>query len=552
MVSPTLLSSDPVGDEVFRHLLVSVAEEMGVALERTAFSPNIKERRDHSCAVFDVQGRLLAQAAHIPVHLGAFPLLMQAIIGRFDWKPGDAVICNDPFIGGTHLPDISLIEPVFADTGELAGFVANRAHHADVGGAYPGSMAPTSEIFQEGVIIPPLKLVESGVVNEPVQELLLRNVRTPDERRGDFRAQLAANATGCTRLQQLLRRYGLPEFHRLSSAARVSTRRALQVLLQDLPTGPFHFTDYLEDDGCGGGEAAIRVALSICDGRITADFTGSAPESKGSVNATLAVTHSAVYYALSCLLSPEVWLNEGVFEPVTIRAPEGSIVNARPPAAVAAGNVETSQRIVDVLFGALAQALPERIPAASQGTMNNVTLGGALPQSWAYYETMGGGAGAAPGYGGVSGIHCHMSNTRNTPAEALEYHYPLRVTQYAIRSKSGGSGRWSGGDGLVREAELLEPARLTLLTERRSRQPFGQAGGAGGATGLNEVQLSGEWTPIGAKTSIEIPAGGRFRISTPGGGGWGPQLPGSASQTAGADEASEVKESQPFAKWPPS
>lgn len=524
MAPCTAETVDPVEDEVFRHLLISVAEEMGVTLERTAFSPNIKERRDHSCAVFDAQGRLLAQAAHIPVHLGAFPLLLRQLVSRFHWRPGDTVICNDPFVGGTHLPDISMVEPVFTTAGRLAGFVANRAHHADIGGAFPGSMAPSSEVYQEGVIIPPLKLIDAGVTNHAVQELLLRNVRTPEERLGDFRAQLAANATGRARLEQLLERYGPEEFERRAGAAQRRSQHVVRAVLAELPSGTYRYTDYLEDDGCGGGEVAITVALTLSGGELTADFTGTARQQRGSINATLAVTHSAVYYAVSCLVASEVWLNEGVFGPVTVVAPEGSLVNASAPAAVAAGNVETSQRIVDVVLGALAQAAPERIPAASQGTMNNVTLGGTTPRPWAYYETMGGGAGAAFGYAGGSGIHCHMSNTRNTPAEALEYHYPLRVRRYALREHAGGTGRWCGGEGLVREVELLAPARLTLLTERRRRQPYGLAGGEDGAPGENQVRTRDGWEAIGSKSSLELEAGSRFRVVTPGGGGWGAPL----------------------------
>ena len=542
MANPSSAYLDPVGDEVFRHLLISVAEEMGVTLERTAFSPNIKERRDHSCAVFDAHGRLLAQAAHIPVHLGAFPLLMKAIVPRFDWKPGDAVVCNDPFIGGTHLPDISLVAPVFTAAGDLAGFVANRAHHADIGGAFPGSMAPTSEVFQEGLIIPPIKLVDAGVTNEALEELLLRNVRTPGERRGDLRAQMAANATGRTRLEQLLARYGATEFNRRAALARERTQRAVGHLLREFPDGSFSYVDCLEDDGCGGGEVSIRVCLAVLAGRLVADFAGTAPQQKGSVNATLAVTHSAVYYAVSCLLETEVWLNQGVFDSVDVRALEGSLVNARPPAAVAAGNVETSQRLVDVLFGALAKALPDRIPAASQGTMNNVTLGGTDPHAWAYYETMGGGAGGAPGYHGASGIHCHMSNTRNTPAEALEYHYPLRVIRYAIRDDSGGPGEWRGGDGLERDIELLAPARLTLLTERRQRPPFGLSGGGAGSTGINAVTSGAGWSALPSKISVELPIGSRFRISTPGGGGWGTPIPEDGGAADGATAHSGTRE----------
>lgn len=513
-----------IATEVFRHLFISIAEEMGVTLERTSYSPNIKERRDYSCAVFDASGRLVAQAAHIPVHLGAFPLLMSHVVPRFRWRPGDIVLCNDPFLGGTHLPDISLISPVFAGPRRLAGFVANRAHHADVGGAYPGSMAPTTELYQEGVIIPPLKLYEGGRPNEAVLELLLRNVRTPGERRGDLSAQVAANATGVRRFQELLERYGWQELRTRIRDARTASRTAVRRLLAGWPRGRYRFADFLDDDGHGSGPIAIQAELRAERGRFFADFTGSEPQQKGAVNATLAVTHAAVYYALICLLPEEVPLNHGIFEAVSVRAPEGSVVNARPPAAVAGGNVETSQRITDVVLGALAQALPDRIPAASQGTMNNLTLGGIRPETgepWAYYETLGGGAGGGPAAPGTSGIHCHMSNTRNTPAEALEYHYPIRVRRYGLREGSGGSGKQRGGDGIVREIELVAAAAATLLADRRGRGPYGLAGGEPGAAGTDEAWNGQEWQTLAGKSSRALPPGARLRISTPGGGGWG-------------------------------
>jgi N-methylhydantoinase B len=519
-------ATDPIAGEVFRHLFISVAEEMGVTLERTAYSPNIKERRDHSCAVFDAEGFLVAQAAHIPVHLGAFPLMMARVVPQFSWKRGDVVICNDPFIGGTHLPDISVVSPVFTQSGRLAGFVANRAHHADVGGSFPGSMGATTEVYQEGVIIPPLKLCDGGAPNEPLLDLLCRNVRTPEERRGDLAAQLAANATGARRFEHLLLQYGLREVRMRIRHARGQAEDAARALLSGFPPGRFSFTDYLDDDGYGSGPLPISVTLWVADGRLVLDFTGTAPQQKGSINATLAVTSSAAYYALICLLPEEIPINHGAFAAVEVRAPEGSVVNARAPAAVAAGNVETSQRIVDAIFGALAQALPDQLPAASQGTMNNLTLGGIHPETgeaWAYYETLGGGAGGSPEGAGASGIHCHMSNTRNTPAEALEYHYPLRVCRYGIRDGSGGAGFHSGGAGVVREVEVLGEVTATLLTDRRVRRPYGLRGGSDGQAGANSFLAPGatEWEAAPAKGSLALPAGTRLRIESPGGGGWG-------------------------------
>jgi len=513
--------TDPVETEILRLLLIAVAEEMGVALERTAYSPNIKERRDHSCAAFDAAGNLVAQAAHIPVHLGAFPEMMRVVAPRFDWRPGDVVLCNDPYVGGTHLPDISLISPVFA-SGGVVGFVANRAHHADVGGAYPGSLAMTTEIYQEGVIIPPLKLVEAGETNPAVLELLCRNVRTPEERRGDLQAQLAANATGVQRLGALAERYGAPAFAARLQAARRQSAAQVRAALAAAPAGEFVGEDWLDDDGQSEEAVLIRVSVRLEAGRMRLDFSGSAAQRPSSVNATLAVTHSAAYYCLFCLLPKTIELNQGVFDPVEVVAPPGTIVNARPPAAVAAGNVETSQRIVDAVFRALAPAFPERIPAASQGTMNNLTMGGAGEgRPWAYYETVGGGAGGSPERGGVSGIHCHMSNTRNTPAEALEYHYPLRVWRNAIRSGSGGAGAHPGGEGIVRELELLGPAQLTLLTDRRRRGPYGLAGGEAGRPGRNAFRRGEAWEEAPGKVSAMLAAGDRVRVETPGGGGWG-------------------------------
>ena len=516
--------ADAIADELFRHLFISVAEEMGVVLERTAYSPNIKERRDYSCALFDAGGELVAQAAHIPVHLGAFPLLMRQIVPRFTWRRGDVVICNDPAAGGTHLPDISVVAPVFSRSGRLAGFVANRAHHADVGGRYPGSMGPSTDAYQEGVIIPPLRLYQSGRLNDAILELFLRNVRTPQERRGDLQAQLGALQTGQRRWSELLERYGLREVNHWVHRARALSERTTRALLTRFPTGELRFADVLDDDGHESGPLPISVCLAIQNSDLIVDFTGSAPQQRGSVNATLAVTHAAVYYAIACLLPEETSLNAGVFAPIQVRAPEGSIVNAVSPAAVAAGNVETSQRIVDVVLGALAPAFPDRVPAASQGTMNNVTLGGVDPATgspWAYYETIGGGAGAGPRGDGASGIHCHMSNTRNTPAEALEYHYPLRVTRYALREQSAGAGNHVGGEGVVREVELLAPATATLLTDRRESAPYGLHGGNSGSPGENHRIGDDEETRLAAKGSFDLPAGARLRIQTPGGGGWG-------------------------------
>jgi len=483
-------ATDAVSLEIFKHLISSVAEEMGVTLGRTGYSPNIKERKDYSCACFDAQGRLIAQAAHIPVHLGAMPASVQTAIAQFqEFEPGDVVMLNDPYLGGTHLPDITLVQPVFIaedpdrSSGELFGFVASRAHHADIGGMSPGSMPMSRELFQEGIIIPPLKLVRRGILNEEVLTLFYRNVRTPWERRGDMDAQMAAGSVGERRLQEMLARYGSRTVHSHAEALLTYSAHLTRVALAQLPTREVEYTDYLDDDGWGSGPLPITAHLCIRDGTLTVDFTGSAPQSVGCVNAVQAIAHSAVFYVVRCLVGEHVPANQGCLEPVTIDIPRGSMLNPRPPAAVAAGNVETSQRIVDVLFGALSQLAPERIPAASQGTMNNLTLGGYDPEKdtiFAYYETMGGGMGARLGADGLSGVHVHMSNTRNTPVEALEMELPLRIRRYELRHGSGGAGRYHRGDGLCREILFLVPMHVTLLTDRRQCAPYGLHGGQPG------------------------------------------------------------------------
>ncbi len=540
-VSP--LSSDPVDPvslEIFKHLFASAAEEMGVTLGRTAYSPNIKERKDYSCACFDVQGRLIAQAAHIPVHLGAMPASVQAAIECFaEFAPGDVVLLNDPYLGGTHLPDITLVAPVFiADDsagrqGQLFGFVGCRAHHADIGGISPGSMPMSRELYQEGVIIPPLKVVKAGVVNQEVLELFYRNVRTPEERRGDMEAQLATARVGERRLQEIIARYGstLVQAHAdalLAYAARLTCEALLQ-----LPDTEVQFTDYLEDDGWGATKLPISVHIQIRDGKMRVDFTGSAPHSAGCLNTVRAVVTSAVLYVVRCLVGEDVPANQGCLEPLEIIVPANSLLDPQRPnqastgsAAVAGGNVETSQRIVDALFGALAKLAPERVPAASQGTMNNLTFGGydeQRDQRFAYYETLGGGMGARPGLDGLSGVHVHMSNTRNTPVEALEMSLPLRVRRYALRTGSGGAGKYRGGDGLCRELFFLAPATVTLLTERRKLAPYGLWGGAPGMPGVNELEHGNERYTLASKVTLEVQSGDVLCISTPGGGGFLPE-----------------------------
>lgn len=522
------MASDPIRLEIFKHLFASVAEEMGVVLRKSSFSPNIKERRDFSCAMFDPSGRMVAQAAHIPVHLGSMPLSVAAAIQQFSgiFKPGDIVLLNDPYLGGTHLPDLTLVSPVYFVDG-LLGFVASRAHHADVGGMSPGSMPVSREIYQEGLIIPPVRLVEDGQVNQAVLDILLANVRTPQERQGDLHAQIAANQRGASRLVGLAARYGVIEIHQYMSALLAYTERMTRLLLAQLPDGNYFFEDFLDDDGVLDQPVPIRVNISITGDQAVVDFTGSAPQQKGSVNAVMAITLSAVHYVFRCLMGLDVPNNAGCLAPVQVVAPTGSILNAVKPAPVAGGNVETSQRIVDVLLGALAQAVPKRIPAASQGTMNNITIGGwdtSRERAFAYYETIAGGMGARPGKPGPSAVHSHMTNTLNTPVEALEYAYPLRVLRYAIRWGSGGEGEFGGGSGICRDIQFLVDAQVTLLSERRRLPPYGLAGGEPARCGENLRRHHGVEIPLAGKGSYEFEAGDILSIRTPGGGGWGKSL----------------------------
>lgn len=520
-------SPDPIRLEVFKHLLAAAAEEMGVLLKKASYSPNIKERRDYSCALFDAQGQMAAQAAHIPVHLGSMPLSVAAAVSAFpSLASGDMIILNDPFQGGTHLPDITLVAPVFDETTQdgparLIGYAATRAHHADVGGMAAGSMSVASEIFQEGLIIPPLKLIEAGVVNQAAWDLILANVRTPQERAGDLRAQIAANLRGALRLQELARRYSAVQLAYYMDELLAYTERMTRRLIQALPDGEYTFTDYLDDDGLSGLPVQIRAAVRIEGDQAVVDFEGSAPQQRGSINAVYAITLSCVYYVFRSLIGLEVPNNAGCLAPLKVLAPAGSVVNALPPAAVAGGNVETSQRIVDTLLGALAQAAPERIPAASQGTMNNLTIGANQPQPFTYYETTGGGMGARPNSPGPSAIHSHMTNTLNTPVEALEYAYPLRVLRTEVRRGSGGAGAFCGGDGIRRDLQTLVEAKASLLTERRLTRPYGLQGGQPGQSGENALIRAGQETILPGKGVIELQPGDILSIRTPGGGGYG-------------------------------
>ena len=510
---------DPIRLELYRNLLTSIAEEMGVSLCRSAFSANIKERRDFSCAIFDQQGNMVAQAAHIPVHLGAMPLSVQSAIQQIQMLPGDTVLLNDPYAGGTHLPDFTLVSPVYIE-GALAFFVANRAHHADVGGMTPGSMPLSTHIVQEGIRIPPVKLIRQGEMDHDLLSIVLANVRTPVERGGDLEAQIAANHIGRQRLVEISEKYGVDEVGQYMSALQDYSERIIRKTLQQIPNGRYAETDFLDNDGITDQAIPISVTVTIEDASAIIDFSGSAPQVEGSVNAVYAITLSAVFYVFRSLVQQQIPTNSGCLRPVKVIAPPNTVVNAQFPAAVAGGNVETSQRIVDVVLRALSNACPDLIPAASSGTMNNLTIGGRSGhQDFAYYETIGGGMGARPDRDGISAIQTHMTNTLNTPIEAIETTYPMQIEQYAIRRNSGGQGKTCGGDGIIRSFRLLSPAQVTVLSERRKYPPYGLGGGWPGKCGKNTLFREGKQINLEGKFSIHGQAEDIFQIETPGGGG---------------------------------
>lgn len=566
---------DPIELEVFKNIYHSIAEEMGAALRRTSFSPNIKERRDYSCAVFDSQGQVIAMGDHMPVHLGSMPMSVAAAVTQCGLDPGDVVMLNDPFRGGTHLPDITLVMPVYvpaikprvpqvrvrslgANLGATAAkprartthpdfYVASRAHHADVGGTFPGSMGPCREIYQEGLRIPPVKIMRGGKLVPDVLALLLSNVRTPEEREGDLGAQIAACQTGAQRLGEICARYGLARAKKAAADLLDYSEDLMRAFLSSVPPGRYQAEDFLDNDGVEDRPVRIAVTIHVSassvrkpsgvetrlaasrrkqsPAAVTIDFTGSDAQVQGAINAVEAITYSACFYVFRCLLREDVPATAGLMRPIRVIAPPGTVVNAKPPAAVAGGNVETSQRIVDVLLKALSRAMPDHIPAAASGTMNNLTIGGIDPRSdepFAYYETIAGGMGARPTKDGVSGVHTHMTNSLNTPAEALEHAYPLRLRQYSLHSKSGGDGLHAGGDGIIREIEVLTDSQVTLLADRRARGPYGLSGGKSGAPGRTVIlRNDGSQEELPSKTSTRLRSGERVRVETPGGGGWG-------------------------------
>lgn len=529
---------DPTTLEIYRALYTSVAEEMGVALRRTSFSPNIKERRDYSCAVFDSTGRVIAQGDHMPVHLGSMPMAVAAALREVAIGPGDIVAVNDPFAGGTHLPDVTLVSSVVSGQSSVGKrkqrtdnrqrplfFVANRAHHADIGGATPGSMGLATDVYGEGVRIPPVRIVRGGETCDDVMKLILTNVRSSNERRADFEAQIGSLKVGEMRLLEIVGRRGEKEARDYAQHLISYSSRMMRRAIAEIPDGTYKGEDALDDDGISATEIPIRVRVTIKGDRATVDFTGSSPQVSGAVNAVEAITVSAVSYCFRCLVGSDIPASAGLMEPISVIAPKGTVVNANHPASVAGGNVETSQRIVDTVFKALSQAVPARIPAASQGTMNNLTMGGTDPRTGAefsYYETVAGGMGARSELDGMSATHTHMTNSLNTPAEALEYAYPMRVREYRIRKGSGGKGKQKGGDGTIREIETLAHTRMALLSDRRKRAPYGLHGGEDGERGRAYIiRRDGKKEELTSKGSWDMEAGDRVRIETPSGGGFG-------------------------------
>src|SRR5437879_375349 len=519
---------DPISFEILKNSLISFAEEMGVVLRKSSFSPNIKERRDYSCALFNASGQLVAQAEHIPVHLGAMPYSVQAVLKEFkdDFSEGDDIILNDPYRGGTHLPDITMVSSIFFKE-RLVAFAANSAHHSDVGGVAPGSMSALSrDINQEGIRIPPVKLWSKGKPNRQILDFVLSNVRTPDERLGDLRAQRAANLVGARRLLELLKKSSVSIVESGMNQLIDYSEELMIKRIRELPRKSSSAIDYLDDDGFGTTDIPIRVKFTVGRQSTAFDFSGSAKQVQGPLNAVYSVTLSAVYYVMRCVTDPSIPTNAGCFKPIQVKAPAGTIVNAEPPAPVAGGNVETSTRIVDVTLKAFSRIIPEKVCAACQGTMKNVTIGGVDPRTgkyFTYYETIAGGFGARYNKDGVDGIHSHMTNTLNTPVEALESAYPLRVKRYELVRRSGGKGRFRGGLGIRRDTEMIvDRSTISLMGERQRCGPWGLQGGRSGSPGEYGIARRNKMKALSSKTTLSANAGDVLVVTTPGGGGYGP------------------------------
>ncbi len=501
--------------EVMRHAFTAVPEQMGAALMKSAFSPNIKERRDESCAIFTKEGGMLAQAEHIPVHLGAMPKALESILEKFDMNENDQVILNDPYQGGTHLPDITLARPVYIN-GDLLGYVVNRAHHADIGGEVPGSMpGHTERLEEEGIVIPPRKILEGGKFKEEILELL-REARSPRERLGDIRAQIGANQKGAEEFKKTVKRVGLEKYKAFINQYFDYCEKRTRNLIEGFEDGVYSYEDKME--WVEGKDVNLSVEIEIDESCMKFDFTGTSEQVKGNINAPLPVVLSAVYYVIKCLLPKEVPLNAGSYSPIDVHVPLGTVLNAEPPAAVSAGNVETSQRVVELILRALQPTIKDIIPAESMGSMNNLAIGN---DEFTYYETIGGGSGASPKGNGESGIHVHMTNTMNTPIEALENSYPLRITSYRLRKNSGGRGKFDGGDGVVREIKIMQDSHVSIQSERRKYPPKGSEGGCNGCIGKNFLISDERKNKLPGKISVSVKSGDLVRIETPGGGGWG-------------------------------
>jgi N-methylhydantoinase B len=520
---------DPITLEVLRNALEATAQEMGGVLKLTSFSPNIKERMDASCAIFDARAQLVAQAEHVPIHLGSMLKAVAptiAAVGALD--AGDVVIVNDPFVGGAHLPDVTLVAPVHADD-TLIGYAATRAHHSDVGGMEPGSMpGKSNEIYQEGIVIPPVRLYRRGELQGDVMRLILANVRTATERRGDLNAQMAAIRIGERRLRELAERYGARVLAEGFEAILDYAERRMRNCIAELPTGTYFADDRLDDDGSSDEPVLVKLRVDVTRDKLTLDFAGSAPQRRGNINAVAPMTHSAVFFAVKILTDATIPANAGILRPVEIKIPAGSFLDAQLPAAVCAGNTETTQRVADTVLKAFAQIAPERIPAASQGTMNLIGVGGIDPRNgrpYTYIETIAGGQGGRPGGDGMDGVQCNMTNTMNTPVEALEISYPLRVERYEIRENTGGAGRYRGGHGVVRSLTVIDhEARVSLQSDRRRFAPYGLGGGDDGTLGRNWVRdRDGAIRELPGKVSVTLQAGETIGVETPGGGGWGPR-----------------------------
>ncbi len=505
---------NPILFEVMRNAVEGIPEQMGVSLQKSAFSANIKERKDESCALFGKRGEMIAQAEHIPVHLGAMPSALESVIKKIDMEDGDQIILNDPYSGGTHLPDITVVCPVFREN-ELIGYVVNRAHHADVGGSTPGSMpGDSTNLDQEGLVIPPTKIMSEGEILKNAMDIL-KETRDPIQRIGDLNAQIGTNIRGARELNKILDKFGLDTYEEYVSRSLDYSEKRTKEVLDDIPSGVFSSSKNMIWDE---QKIPIYVRITVNNSRIMFDFEGTSSQVKGNINAPIPVTLSAIYYVIRCMIPEDIPMNEGVYRPIKVSVPKGSLLNPDPPAAVSAGNVETSQMVVELILDAFREALPDRIPAESQSTMNNVTIGNSR---FTYYETIGGGAGAYSSGDGESGVHVHMTNTKNTPVEVLENEYPLRVHRYLLRKRSGGDGLYQGGDGIVREIEVLESSFLSIQSQMRVSGPEGMKGGESGKRGKNMIFIDGKEKELSSNVSLRVKTGQRINIKTPGGGGWG-------------------------------